>query len=120
MSGRPVRLMLRGLCSHVEADRFYYLAASKSEFLGMFSTKLTFSTQLDRWVLMEMRGDKVIATPENNFPLGRQPWFLDSCKDPETSSTRTLSLHLDVEQPGHFCCDDGSCIDSEMVKSQKL
>ena len=28
---------------------------------------------------------------------------------------RTLNFHLAVEQPGHFCCDDGSCIDSELV-----
>ena len=26
-----------------------------------------------------------------------------------------LKLQLDVEQPGHFCCDDGLCVASEKV-----
>ena len=55
-----------------------------------------------------------------SFPLGRQPWhFLDvNCSDPGPNglaATRTLNFHLEVEQPGHFCCDDGACVDSELV-----
>ena len=26
-----------------------------------------------------------------------------------------MNLHLKVEQPGLFCCNDGQCIDSELV-----
>ena len=34
-----------------------------------------------------------------------------SCEYP----VRSLNLHLQVEQPGKFCCDNGTCIDSELV-----
>ena len=113
--------MLRGLCSHISADRFYYLAASQSEFLGHLNTKLAFSASRDRWELVEMwEGRDTLAfmletAGNNNFPLGLHTWqFLHlNCSDPATDLTqRSLSLHLDVEQPGHFCCDDGTCIDS--------
>ena len=28
---------------------------------------------------------------------------------------RLLNLHIEVDQPGHFCCDDGKCIKSQYV-----
>ena len=121
MNSPPVRLMLRGLCSHISADRFYYLAASQSEFLGHLITKLTFSASRERWELLEMWGDQVTLAfmldtgGSSNFPLGLHTWqFLHTnCSDRGSNlGQRSLSLHLDVEQPGHFCCDDGTCIDS--------
>ena len=36
-------------------------------------------------------------------------------KDPGEEVTRSLNLHLDVPQPGYFCCEDGACISSELV-----
>ena len=53
--------------------------------------------------------DKIFAFTVN--PLGKQKWSFpdDSCGDLD------LNLHREVEKPGHFCCDDGSCIDSELV-----
>ena len=129
MTGPHVRLMLRGLCSHISADRFYYLAASQTEILGHLNTKLVFSASWERWELVEMRDGRdllafMLETDGNkNFPLGLQTWqFLGlNCSDPASNlTTRSLSLHLDLEQPGHFCCDDGSCIDSELVYDEFL
>ena len=37
-----------------------------------------------------------------------------SCEDKEGSGSRTMLLHLYAEQPGHFCCDDGFCMDSKL------
>ena len=130
LSGQRPRLMLRGLCSHLTADRFYYMAASHSEFLGHLNTKLAFSPRRERWELVEMWGDQetlafMLETGGNKkFPLGLQAWqFLHlNCSDsPGSNRTqRSLSFHLDVEQPGHFCCDDGTCIDSELVYDEFL
>ena len=36
------------------------------------------------------------------------------CSDPGKNYC-ALNLHLDVEQPGNFCCGDGTCISSELV-----
>ena len=114
--------MLRGLCSHLTADRFYFLAPqARPEFWGLLNTKLTFSDENSRWELVEMRDNKTVLafmtqTEADNFPLGLHPWlFLGSnCSDPDETH-RSLALHLDVEEPGHFCCGDGECLDSELV-----
>lgn len=40
-------------------------------------------------------------------------WY---CWPPDPGrDTRSLNLHLAVSQPGSFCCDDGTCIPSELV-----
>ena len=42
--------------------------------------------------------------------------FNDSnCFDEGGNKTRTLFLHLAVDQPGHFCCNNGACIESDLV-----
>ena len=48
--------------------------------------------------------------------MGVHHWyFLDSaCRD-ENVPWRSLNLHTSVEQPGHFCCEDGNCIKSGYV-----
>ena len=54
-----------------------------------------------------------------SLPLGFHPWYFptSACTDPgeEEVAYRTLNLHPDVEQPGNFCCDDGTCISSALV-----
>ena len=58
-------------------------------------------------------------TSNAEFPLGVRPWqFLPqlNCSDPGTEgSHRTLNLHRDLPEPGNFCCDFGTCIDSSLV-----
>ena len=71
-----MRLMLRGLCSHISADRFYHLAASQTEILGHLNNKLVFSASRERWELVEMRDGRDLLAfmletdGNNNFPLG--------------------------------------------------
>ena len=52
----------------------------------------------------------------SDLPVGVHHWyFLDSaCRD-ENVPWRSLNLHTSVEQPGHFCCEDGNCIKSGYV-----
>ena len=54
-----------------------------------------------------------------SLPMGFHPWYFptSACTDPgeEEVAYRTLNLHPDVEQPGNFCCDDGTCISSALV-----
>ena len=124
----PQRFVLRGLCPHLTADRFYFLPSQpQTEFLGFLNTKISFSPERRRWELVEMRGSQSMVgymTEETDlqpFPLGLHPWIFPGNKCTDLNQThRALSLHLDLEQPGHFCCHDGSCIDSEMVYDEFL
>ena len=82
---------------------------------------MIFSEKLDRWEIVNISdSNNVVAymiKPQGiNYPIGLNHWmFLDSnCADPEKVS-RSLLFHLEVEQPGTFCCDDGACIDSDLV-----
>ena len=36
------------------------------------------------------------------------------CEDKAGSGSRTMLLPLFTEQPGHFCCDNGFCVDSRL------
>ena len=58
--------------------------------------------------------------PSVGFPLSKRAWQFvsDNCTDPgdQHGGLRTLFLHLEVSQPGVFCCDDGSCsVQSDQV-----
>ena len=100
----------------------YFVMRNSQEFLGLIQTRMIFSSQRKRWeIVNSVDSSKILAYMEapaegGIFPLGRQAWnILDvPCTDPALP-TRTLNFHLDVEQPGHFCCDDGACVDSELV-----
>ena len=57
----------------------------------------------------------MIQGTERDFPIGNHSWkFTENCTDPGLE-VRTLNLHANVEQPGNFCCGDGSCIQSKLV-----
>ena len=58
----------------------------------------------------------IAYTDSTDLPFGMHPWYFEGgkCSD-EGSTMRNLLLHLTVDQPGHFCCGDGSCISSEFV-----
>ena len=115
------RFQLRGGCLDSSVDQYFVLRTNK-EFLGLIQTSIIFSSEQKRWeivntsdttnILAYMEGEADVPS----FPLGRQAWyFLDvNCTD-AALKTRTLNFHLDVEQPGQFCCDDGACVDSELV-----
>ena len=107
------KLQLTGVCSQSNIDRFYVLK-SQSELLGMTSTRMISSSRSHRWEIVDRNNeDKIFAFTNQSavIPLGKHRWYFqdDSCGDLD------LNLHREVEKPGHFCCDDGSCIDSELV-----
>ena len=116
-------LYLSGVCSQCYIDRFYVIVDA-FQLLGMTRNRIVFSRRFDekwqqtvRWEIVDSE-DTVIAFMNSSsfFPLGARTWyFLDhQCRDPG-SPFRTLSLHLDLPQPGMFCCHDGHCLDSDLV-----
>ena len=100
-------------------DTFYQLTSS-DQLTGLVWTNIVFSRPGQVWEISEKTTNKIRATFNHSLglPLGRNRWLFEgsSCSDPGASADyRTLNLHLDVEQPGHFCCDDGTCFNSELV-----
>ena len=87
--------------------------------LGYKTTKMQFVEQRQRWEIINIRFEKTLAffNETKVLPIGKQKWFFDEsigCSEKD-KTFRFLNLHLKVEQPGHFCCNDGRCIDSKLV-----
>ena len=75
---------------------------------------MIFSPWSNRWEIVDRNDEEKIFAFTNQsevIPLGKHRWYFlnESCGDLD------LNLHREVEKPGHFCCEDGSCIDSELV-----
>ena len=75
---------------------------------------MIFSPWSNRWEIVDRIDEEKIFAFTNQsevIPLGKHRWYFlnESCGDLD------LNLHREVEKPGHFCCEDGSCIDSELV-----
>ena len=49
------------------------------------------------------------------MPIGTHRWYFSTGCNDLGKPWRLLNLHEDVDFPGNFCCDDGYCIDSELV-----
>ena len=115
--------LLRGVCKDVNLD-IYYTMESPSLFLGFIFSKISYSEERNKWELISTADNTVIAYTKANSskpPIGANKWIFSNgkCQD-ETRKEgndefRTLHLHLEVEQPGYFCCSDGYCIKSEFV-----
>ena len=99
-----------------------FVTTSPSEFLGYIQTSMMYSVNSSRWEIVNTTNtSQVLAFMkekdfQTDFPIGVNGWyFLDTdCTDPG-EEFRSLNLHLEVEQPGDFCCDDGTCVDSQTV-----
>ena len=107
---------LRGICLHSGADS-QYIFINSTFLLGYLNTELLFLRNETRWIIRNSTSRYVLATLNNTtaFPIGKNKWHFTSgqnCTD-ANETHRTLFLHLDVAQPGHFCCDDGTCLDWE-------
>ena len=111
--------VLHGLCQGSSVDRLFVMK-TESELLGYTGSTMAFSLNNSRWEIVSTNNTSdVLAFLERNdtdFPIGVNSWILldTNCSDPGGES-RSLQLHLEVEQPGHFCCDDGTCVDSRQV-----
>ena len=117
---RYTTFRLRGVCLDSQVDTFYVLKSSR-ELIGNSYNKILFDDLTDKWKIVRSSNEsEVIAVQHESarFPLGRHKWSFvaASCRDDEEEENfRSLNLHLDVKQPGQFCCDDGTCLDSELV-----
>ena len=63
------------------------------------------------WEIRNKQEEILGNSDSQGLPLGTNPWSVFSCSQEEIS----LNLQAGVEEPGHFCCDDGACIDSSLV-----
>ena len=116
---RKEKFQLRGVCREVSAvDRFYSLTR-REEFLGLSVSKIILNKERSRWEILSFSNGTVLAfSNDDQFPLGVREWQLLhlNCSDPGTEGThRKLNLHRDLPEPGNFCCDFGTCIDSSLV-----
>ena len=115
---RKQKFQLRGVCNEMSAmDRFYVLTR-REEFLGVSASRIILNQQMSRWEIVDFNNKILAFSSDDQFPLGVREWqFLHlNCSDPGTEGThRTLNLHRDLPEPGNFCCDFGTCIDSELV-----
>ena len=121
-------------------DTYYILQSEnnilKREFLGYTHTKIQPSDSFgETWQIVDAAKGAVLAstnltdsepklfpTGNTNFehgrflPLGKRRWIFHEtdCKSNPSVSWREMNLHLAVNQPGHFCCGEGTCISSEL------
>ena len=109
--------MLRGVCYNNEVD-VYYQFVNSTYLLGHTSTEMVFDESSSEWQIRSNRNGKLLAKLVNMtiFPIGLHNWTFEdpNCSDAGVR-TRALKLHLDVDQPGKFVCDDGFVISSELV-----
>ena len=88
------------------------------EFIGFVSSKIMYSATGKRWEINKTLDNKIVAymNSTSNLPIGTHPWYFtkSNCTD-EGKMYRTLNFHKYVEQPGNFCCNDGTCFTSEFV-----
>ena len=79
---------------------------------------MKYSTVIKRWELVDSFSKEVLAymNGTSQIPFGMNPWHfpVSKCSD-EGKNYRTLIFHKYVEQPGHYCCNDGTCFTSEYV-----
>ena len=88
------------------------------EFIGFVSSKIMYSATRKRWEIKKTLDNKIVAymNSTSNLPIGTHPWYFtkSNCTD-GGKMYRTLNFHKYVEQPGNFCCNDGTCFTSEFV-----
>ena len=121
MTTERKNFILQGVCLESSVDSMF-LMESPTEFLGYIQTTLRYSRDMSRWEIVNTTNTtEVLAFMRENdkasdFPIGVNSWyFIESNCTAPGEEFRYLNFHLDVKQPGHFCCDDGTCIDSQLV-----
>ena len=119
----PVDFQLRGVCLHSQVDSFFLLK-NPTELAGHGKSTIKWFQSEQVWKIINSTTSLAVLTgPQPKFfPLGDHLWefTLSSCTDPgeegrDGGRRRTLNLHAALDQPGHFCCGDGSCLSSNSV-----
>ena len=111
----PVRFQLRGACQTWPGTDSQYTLVNSSHMIGNIQNVITKNT--DGWTLLDQDSKVLSVASSPDFPLGKLLWTMGengTCEDREGSGSRTMLLHLYTEQPGHFCCDNGYCMDSRL------
>ena len=110
----PTMFKLSGVCTGSRIDRLYLLQPDRT-MLGYTNTIMVWEDRI--LSIVDTITLDILAYRNNSqeYPLGTHPWYFtkDNCTD-QGKQFRMLNLHLAVEQPGHFCCTSGVCIDSEL------
>ena len=108
-SNWPSELQLRGMSLNQTdtVDTGYYLINS-SHLIGKSRSFLRNANNL--WALSTIDGEVVFSKNGREMPLGINNW-----KKETIDGDVRLMLHRTISQPGHFCCDDGTCISSDLV-----
>ena len=112
----PLKIFtLDGVCEGSGVDTNFVFINS-TYLLGYMNTEITFNED-KLWRIRSVRNGTTLATLNTDtFPIGQNQWLFEQniCRD-RNETFRTMNLHLDVPQPGAFCCEDGMCIPSEFV-----
>ena len=89
---------------------------SSVKFVGLIGSEMKYVN--GRWEIRDSFTNEVFAymNGTSQIPFGMNPWHfpLSNCSD-EGKNYRTLIFHKYVEQPGHYCCNDGTCFTSDLV-----
>ena len=134
----PEEFQLRGVSIEEaeEIDSSYYLLNS-THLIGKTKSKIIHDGHY--WNISNMKGEVIFSKQLEKFPLGINEWHSNRnisnhnnnfnnglnrrmnhnhANTPHAIS-RTLNLHRFVDQPGNFCCDDGTCITSGKIINSK-
>ena len=117
---------LDNICVDEENVDKFYLMVNSSYFLGLAGTRLYKNESIRAWVIETTDESKEIASlavPEGEedgefIPTGIHTWSYSmyECNGEDHENWgRPMNLHLNIDRPGHFCCSDGTCIDSELL-----
>ena len=107
---------LDGVCKESVVDSHYVLQ-SGGVLKGYLKTEMKWNGASNQWEIWNLE-DKTLAATMNQtkgFPLGTYQWYILDTDCADDNKTRRLNLHYQVKRPGHFCCDNGICINSNFV-----
>ena len=112
-----IQYTLDGVCKMSMLDSHFVLKPD-GRILGLRITEMIWNTIENQWEIRNLFNHQTLAimNSTSGFPFGTNKWYfvLEDCRDPSVD-WRLLNFHLKVERPGMFCCEDGVCIDSELV-----
>ena len=100
-------------------DKYHEERQLKIEFHGLTRTKII---ENDGWEIHDSFTGETLGTLDgiSKIPIGTNLWSFQMLLDYDYGSSwiteeKGLNFHKYVDQPGNFCCNDGTCFTSEFV-----